>query len=117
AHHPVSRRRAREAMEHAAQFSAHQVENVSGVETVKAFGVETPRAEEGEVRLVRLVQSLFALQKLGISTGAVGSCVTALARIVILWYGGPPAGGRGRADRPPMVFFPLPGFLFGAPGR
>src|SRR5262249_31216766 len=47
AHHPASRRRAREAMEHAAQFSAHQVENVSGVETVKAFGVEAPRAEEG----------------------------------------------------------------------
>jgi ATP-binding cassette subfamily B protein len=87
-HHPASRRRSREAMEHAAQFSAHQVENVAGVETVKAFGVETLRAEEGETRLVRLVQSLFALQKLGISTGAVGTCVTALAGIVILWYGG-----------------------------
>jgi ATP-binding cassette subfamily B protein len=87
-HHPSSRRRSREAMEHAAHFSAHQVENVSGVETVKAFGVEQDRAEEGEARLVRLVQSLFALQKLGISTGAAGTCVTALAGITILWYGG-----------------------------
>ena len=51
-HHPAARRRSREAMEDAAQLSAHLVEDVSGVETVKAFGAERVRAEEGETRLV-----------------------------------------------------------------
>ena len=59
-------------MEQAAQLSAHLVEDVSGVETVKAFGAERRRAEEGEERLVRLVQSSFALQKLGMSMDALG---------------------------------------------
>ena len=56
-HHPAARRRSREAMEEAARLSAHLVEDVSGVETVKAFGAERARAEEGEERLVGLVQS------------------------------------------------------------
>ena len=88
AHHPAARRRSREAMEHAARLSAHLVEDVSGVETVKAFGAERARAEEGEARLVGLVQLGFSLQKLGISMDTLGMLVTALAGIVVLWYGG-----------------------------
>ena len=56
AHHPAARRRSREAMENAAKLSAHLVEDVSGVETIKAYGAERARTEEGEQRLVRLVQ-------------------------------------------------------------
>jgi ATP-binding cassette subfamily B protein len=88
AHHPASKRCAREAMEKAADLSAHLVEDVCGVETVKAFGAERTRAEEGETQLVGFVQSLFGLQKLTLSTNALAMFVTALAGIVILWYGG-----------------------------
>ena len=88
AHHPAARRRSREAMEQAAQLSAHLVEDISGVETVKAFGAERVRAEEGEGRLVGLVQSIFSLQMLGISMNTLGMLVTALAGLVVLWYGG-----------------------------
>jgi ATP-binding cassette subfamily B protein len=88
AHHPPARRCSAEAMEHAAYLSAHLVEDVSAVETVKAFGVERLRAVEGEARLVRFIQSLFSLQKLGISMSSVGTLVTAVAGVVILWYGG-----------------------------
>ncbi len=87
-HHPAAKRRSREAMENAAQLSAHLVEDVSAVETVKAFGAERPRAEEGESRLVGFVRAMFSLEKLGISMNAVGMFVTACAGIVILWYGG-----------------------------
>src|SRR5262249_29798397 len=52
AHHPAARRRSREAMEHAAALSSHLVEDVSGVETIKALGAERRRVEEGESRLV-----------------------------------------------------------------
>ncbi len=88
AHHPASRRGARAAMEGSAKLSAHLVEDVSGVETVKAYGVERGRAEQGEEYLVGLVRSVFSLQKIGISTNSVALFVTAVAGIVVLWYGG-----------------------------
>jgi ATP-binding cassette subfamily B protein len=88
AHHPAAHRLSRAAMESAAKLSAHMVEDVSGVETVKSFGAEPIRAEEGEAHLVRLVQDYFSLQKLGISMYTVGTLATTLAGIVILWYGG-----------------------------
>ena len=56
AHHPFARRMSRQAMEQAAQYSAHMVEDASGVETIKAFGCEQLRIDQGESRLVRVVQ-------------------------------------------------------------
>jgi ATP-binding cassette subfamily B protein len=88
AHHPATKRRSLEAMEHGARLSAHLAEDVSAVETVKACGAQRLRAEEGEQRLVGFVQSMFSLQKLGTSMGALGTFLTAIAGIVILWYGG-----------------------------
>src|SRR5262249_49642102 len=88
AHHSAIRRRSTDAMEQAANLSSHLAEDISAVETVKALGAERRRVEEGEARLVRFVQSSFGLQKLGISMGTVGTIVTALAGIVVLWYGG-----------------------------
>jgi ATP-binding cassette subfamily B protein len=88
AHHPATTARSREAMENGAALSAHLVEDISGVETIKAFGAERARAEKGEARLVGFIQSLFSLQKLSISTGALGAFVTAVAGVVVLWYGG-----------------------------
>ena len=95
-HHPASRRRAREAMEHAAKLSSHLVEDVSGVETVKAFGIERVRAEEGEERLVGFVQSVFALEKLGLSMNALGMFLTALAGVVDPLVRRPPGRSPGR---------------------
>ncbi len=87
-HHPAIKRQSRQAMEHAAGLSAHLVEDISGVDTLKAFGLQRVRAEEGESRLLRIVQSLFSLEKLSISMGSAGLFVTGIAGIVILWYGG-----------------------------
>jgi ATP-binding cassette, subfamily C, bacteriocin exporter len=87
-HHPAARKRSRQAMEHGAQYSAHLVEDVSGVETIKAFNAEPLRTDQGEDRLVKVVQSGFSLQKLGVSMGSASLLVTAVAGIVVLWYGG-----------------------------
>src|SRR6185436_17828427 len=81
AHHPAARRRSRLAMEECARLSAHLVEDVSGVETVKAFGAERARAEEGEGHLVAFVQATFYLQKLGIGIDTLGMLVTTVAGI------------------------------------
>jgi ATP-binding cassette subfamily B protein len=88
AHLPATKRLAREGMEAEAQLSAHLVEDVSAVETIKAFGIQRTRGEEGEARLVKLVQKAFSMQQLGMSLGGLGTLVTAMAGIVVLWYGG-----------------------------
>ncbi|MBM3999732.1 MAG: peptidase domain-containing ABC transporter [Planctomycetes bacterium] len=88
AHHPFVRRRSREAMEAAAELSSHYVEDVSGIEAIKAFGIQQARCDEGESRLVRVVQNGFAMQTLGNSMNSAGIAITGLAGIAVLWYGG-----------------------------
>jgi ATP-binding cassette subfamily B protein len=112
-HHPAARRRSRAALEDAAQLSAHFVEDVSGVETVKAFGAERVRVEEGETRLVSLVQTLFGLEKLGLSMNALGTLVTALAGLVVLWYGGHRVMAGALTIGQLMFFYSLLGNLLG----
>ena len=114
-HHPAAHRLSREAMESAAKLSAHLVEDVSGVETVKSFGAEPVRAEEGEARLVRLVQDFFSLQKLGISMNTFGTLATTLAGIVILWYGGHRVIDGASDDRRVDVLLHAPGLPAGTP--
>lgn len=87
-HHAPARRRSREAMEDAAQLSAHLVEDISGVETIKAFGARRLRTHEGEDRLTKLVQSSFSIQKLNISMSSLSGLASGVASLVILWYGG-----------------------------
>jgi ATP-binding cassette subfamily B protein len=87
-HHPAARRHSREAMERDSHLYAHLFEDTSGVATVKAFGAERSRGEEGEARLVRYTQASFALQMLGLSMGTLSTLVTGLAGVVVLWFGG-----------------------------
>ena len=112
-HHPAVKRRSREAMENAARLSAHLVEDISGVETVKAFGLERDRAEEGESRLVRLVQDVFSLQKMGISMSSSGTLVTGIAGIVILWVGGHRVIDGALTIGQLMFFYTLLGYMLG----
>jgi ATP-binding cassette, subfamily C, bacteriocin exporter len=112
-HHPATRRLSQDAMESDAQLSAHLVEDVSGVETVKAFGAERARAEEGEDRLIKLVEDLFSLQKLGLSINAIGTFVTTLAGIVILWYGGHRVIEGALTVGQLLFFYTLLGYLLG----
>lgn len=110
-HHPGVRRKSREAMEHSARFSAHMVEDVSGVETIKAFCAERARLERGEARLVRLVQSMFSLQKFGISMNALGGLVTGSAVIAVLWFGGHRVIASAMTIGQLMFFFSMLGYL------
>jgi ATP-binding cassette subfamily B protein len=112
-HHPAVKRRSHEAMENAARLSAHLVEDISSVETVKAFGLEQTRAEEGESRLVRFVQNIFSLQSLGISMSSTGTLVTGAAGIVILWFGGHRVIDGALTIGQLMFFYTLLGYLLG----
>ncbi|HMP07788.1 MAG TPA: ABC transporter transmembrane domain-containing protein, partial [Lacipirellulaceae bacterium] len=110
-HHPATRRRSRDAMEEAAKLSAHLVEDISGVETIKAYGSERSRSEEGEHRLVGLVRSVFSIQKLSISMTALGGLISGLAGIVILWYGGHRVIGGHMTIGELMFFYTLLGYM------
>jgi ATP-binding cassette subfamily B protein len=112
-HHPAARRRSRAAMEDAAQLSAHLAEDVSGVETIKAFGAERLRVEEGETCLVRLVQTIFALEMLGLNMSALGTFITTMASLVVLWYGGHRVMDGALTIGQLMFFDSLLGYLLG----
>ena len=88
AHQPAARRRTRAALEQGARVHSQLVEDVSGVETIKALGVEPMRRDEGETRLADLLNLAFDQQKLGISTQTLATLVMGSATIVVLWYGG-----------------------------
>src|SRR5205807_3319254 len=76
-------------------------------------GAERLRAEEGEMRLVGFVQSMFSLQKLNLSMSSLGTFVTAIAGIVILWYGGCRVMDGALTIGQLMFFNSLLGYLLG----
>jgi ATP-binding cassette subfamily B protein len=110
-HHRPVKHKSREAMERAAGLSAQLVEDISGVDTIKAYGLEDRRAEESEFRLWRLVESSFSLQKLGISMGTAGVFVAGIAGVVILWYGGHRVMAGALTIGELMFFYTLLGYL------
>ena len=112
-HQPFLLRRSREAMENSAQLSAHLVENVSGVETIKTFGASAAHGEEADLRLARLIKSIRSLQRLGMSTSTLGTIVTTLAGIVVLWYGGTRVISGALTIGQLMFFSSLLGYLLG----
>src|SRR4029077_3201432 len=72
-HHPASARRTLDTMERAEHLSSHLIETISGAETCKGFGAERMRAQAAEIRLARVVQSIFRVQQLSMSTQALGT--------------------------------------------
>jgi ATP-binding cassette subfamily B protein len=88
AHHPATKRLARASMEDAGALQAHLVENVTGVDTLKAFGAERRRCDETDDRLAGFVRSVFSLQLINVSMGAIGMLVAGAAGVAILWVGG-----------------------------
>jgi ATP-binding cassette subfamily B protein len=112
AHHPAAWRRSQAAMEHSGQLYAHLMEDIAGVDTVKAFGAERARAEQGEARLARLAQANFALQKLRMSMNTLGTLLTALAGLAVLWLGSHRVMAGAISAGQLMFFFAVLGFVF-----
>ena len=87
-HHPVTRRFSRSAMEHAAEHTAHTFEDVSAVETIKAFGIARQRSEMSDAKLLDFVQSGFRLRMVNLSLSSMTGIISSAAGIAVLWYGG-----------------------------
>ncbi len=112
-HHPSTKRLSREMMERAAGLQAHVVEDISAIDTIKAFRAESRRTEEGERHLVRTLKSVFDIQKLGLRMSGVGMFLTAAAGIAVLWYGGHRVIQGGLTIGALMSFYGLLGMLLG----
>ena len=110
-HQPATKRQSRAVMEATATYSAHIVEDISGVETIKAFSAQRTRTEAGEQRLVKLVQSAFSMQMIGTSLDALGGLLTGIAGLAILWYGGYRVVSGALSIGELMFFYTLLGYL------
>ena len=110
-HQPATKRQSRAVMEATATYSAHIVEDISGVETIKAFSAQRTRMEAGEQRLVKLVQSAFSMQMIGTSLDALGGLLTGIAGLAILWYGGYRVVSGALSIGELMFFYTLLGYL------
>jgi ATP-binding cassette subfamily B protein len=110
-HHPASARRTLDVMEKSEHLGSHLIETISGADTVKAFGAEHMRSQGAEVRLARVVQSVFAVQKLTISTQAAGTFLTGAAAVAVLWYGGHRVMQGALTVGQLMFFYSLVAFL------
>ncbi len=88
ANHSAMARHARTSMERGAQFAAHLLEDIAGVETIKVCQAQDLRSDRTEGHLASFAQSMFALAKLDVWMSALSTLITGLAGVAILWLGG-----------------------------
>lgn len=111
AHHPALRRRSREIMDKSAALQAHLAESITGVDTIKAFGLERRRSDETDQSLVKMVGAFFGHQRLAIRLEALATLTTGVAGIVVLWYGGYLVMDGALTIGQLMFFYSLVGFM------
>ena len=97
-------------MEDAAMLSSHLIEDVTAVETIKTFGQnggeESRREQAGRPRAIA-----FRIAEAGAQHEQHTLCLTALAGVVILWYGGHRVMDGALTIGQLMFFYTLLGYL------
>ncbi len=112
-HLPTAKRLSRQAMEEQGAFSANLVEGITGVDTIKSFSLERERSQICELKLVKVIQSVFSLQMLGISMSTIGIVVNSAAGLAILWYGGHRVIAGELTVGQLLFFYTLLGYMLG----
>ncbi|MEM9645279.1 MAG: peptidase domain-containing ABC transporter, partial [Planctomycetota bacterium] len=77
----------RRCMQQASELSGHLVENVEGMETIQAFGLQEDRLVDTQQRLASLSRSAFRWEMLSAGMGGFSNFVTESAGVAILWLG------------------------------
>ncbi|MBI2901016.1 MAG: peptidase domain-containing ABC transporter [Planctomycetes bacterium] len=88
AHLPWMKRTQRRMMEEAADLHARLVEDVTGVETIRACGAEEHRIVRTEAAMVRFTRQVFRNQMVSLSLNGLGLFAGGLASLAVLWVGG-----------------------------
>ena len=108
---PLARRQ-RLSMEHSADVEARLVEDVSSIETIKAFGAEPIRQQQAEFKLTRLTRTLFSTDRIDLALEALLLLVAGTGMLTALWYGGHRVIDGGLSLGTLMFFYALVGYLF-----
>lgn len=74
-------------MEDKAQLTSYLVEALNGIQTIKAFNGEQTVQTETELKLIRLLKSIFRLSCIGNVQEGLKTFVEAIGGVVILWIG------------------------------
>ncbi len=114
---PVTRRLSREMLERGAALTSHLAEDVTAVETIKACGAETHRAEEAEWKLARLSRSSFALELITLCVSGAGMALTETAGLAVLWTGAHRVTEEALTTGQLLSFYTLVGFAMGPLAR
>ena len=78
----------KKAMEQSAEMEGHLVESIAGIETVKAFAAERQTQLKTEDKFVGLMRTGFKSAMLGLGASMIGSTISAMASLFVIWYGG-----------------------------
>jgi ATP-binding cassette, subfamily C, bacteriocin exporter len=87
-HLPMLKKSRRKMMEEAATLEGRLVEDVTGVDTIKALSVEEDRVAATEGSMVRFLKSVFRGQMFSLSLSTVSLFLSGLGTLVVLWVGG-----------------------------
>jgi ATP-binding cassette, subfamily C, bacteriocin exporter len=109
----VNRRVLRNTMERAADLESQLVESISGMATIKRFGLEAEAASKIEQRLIRLLRPAFRAGVTSAHSGHAAELISKLSVIALFWVG---SGFVIRNEMTPgelMSFYALLGYLTG----
>ena len=78
----------RKQMEDNASLTSYMVESLNGIQTIKAYNAERKANRETEIKVVKLLKSVFNLAWVSNLQGSLKVFVELVGGIVILWVGG-----------------------------
>ncbi len=77
----------RKVMERASSLECQLVESISGIKTVKQFGIENYQELKTENRFIKMMYSIYSGGKTGVFAGTSSEVLSRLFTIVTLWVG------------------------------
>jgi ATP-binding cassette subfamily B protein len=110
---PALRRNLRRTMEEGARLQGRFVEDVTGVQTIKAYALEARRLEGTQKELQRYMQEVFRGQSLGIAMSSTAMLTSGMTSLLLLWVGGQMVIGGELTVGQLMFSSSLVGFMMG----
>jgi len=84
---PIMKRQHRRMLEEQAAHESNLIENIGGIDMVKAMAIEQPVQDKWETLFNQFLKTQLTSQKLEQGFGAVGSALGVFSNVALLWYG------------------------------
>lgn len=103
----------RQLMERGADFSAQLVESLNAQPVIRRFQLEEPATLRTEIRLVRLMKTVWSASLMGVGSSTITTLVTQVYLIGLLWLGTGLVLDAGLTPGQLMSCYTLAGYLTG----